>query len=99
MTNLTEIISEILRLDQGATEKPWKATKAEKWEDKTITGFVNEAWSPFCGYALIEDAELIAYYRNEAPKIARAYEKLKEENEKLREEIEHYKIVCELKGL
>jgi len=87
MTDLDTIIAEVKRLDGEATKAPWAVSHAPHLGLKfSVMGggevlcTISE-WSPNVDRA---DSELIAYYRNNAPKLAAEVERLRAELAALR---------------
>jgi Xaa-Pro aminopeptidase len=99
----SEIASRVLELDEKASPGPWKRDLRQdgrqnqqlRWgeevipeeSDRPIATLFANIWKRQRGVSAIPDAELISEYRTAAPKLARAYQQLEQENAKLREQL------------
>jgi hypothetical protein len=91
--NLPDLISFALALDEKATKGPWE--QVESYVDCPNEGELHRIAEigPIkscdgCPIAERNDSELIVNYRTAAPELARACQRLLEENGKLREVLE-----------
>lgn len=69
MTTLSQIIARVKELDENAERAPWKSN-----DSAMVVLYGDEVIADCLGDQEQENADLVAYYRNITPKMARALE-------------------------